>query len=165
VFAHGESFVQPGFPDVVFCYLRFATGITAHLHLSRVDAQTARRVSAVGSARMAVLDDARLVRTLTVFNKGAAARHSRTLEESELVQLGDIVTPRLSADEPLRLECNHFLAGVRSAAESGSAREAARVVRVIEALERSLERHGAPDLVSPPREHHPPQVLSLPRRH
>src|SRR3981081_1722084 len=30
--ARGESYVRPGVEDVVFCFLRFPSGLTAHLH-------------------------------------------------------------------------------------------------------------------------------------
>ena len=34
VAAHGESYVRDGVEDVVFCFLRFPSGLSAHLHLS-----------------------------------------------------------------------------------------------------------------------------------
>jgi predicted dehydrogenase len=55
--AHGESYVRGGVQDVVFCYLRFPSGRVAHLHLSWLDPHKERRITVVGSKRMATFDD------------------------------------------------------------------------------------------------------------
>ena len=51
--AFGESYMRQGVEDVVFCYLRFPSGIAAHLHLSWLDPHKERRFTVVGSKRMA----------------------------------------------------------------------------------------------------------------
>src|SRR5919106_2917562 len=51
--AVGESFMREGVEDVVFCYLRFPSGLAAHLHLSWLDPHKERRFTVVGSRRMA----------------------------------------------------------------------------------------------------------------
>ena len=48
---------SPGVEDVVFCYLRFPSGLAAHLHLSWLDPHKERRFTVVGSKRMATFDD------------------------------------------------------------------------------------------------------------
>jgi predicted dehydrogenase len=55
--AYGESYVQAGVEDVVFCFLRFPSGLSAHLHLSWLDPHKERRFTVVGSRRMATFDD------------------------------------------------------------------------------------------------------------
>jgi predicted dehydrogenase/acetyltransferase-like isoleucine patch superfamily enzyme len=57
VVAHGESYVRGGVEDVVFCFLRFPSGLSAHLHLSWLDPHKERRFTVVGSRRMATFDD------------------------------------------------------------------------------------------------------------
>ena len=47
--AHGESYVREGVEDVVFCFLRFPSGLSAHLHLSWLDPHKERRFTVVGS--------------------------------------------------------------------------------------------------------------------
>jgi hypothetical protein len=60
------------------------------------------------------------------------------------VRFGDIVSPRLASSEPLRLEAEHFIAGLRSSSPAAaSSREGAAVVHVLEALQHSLDRGGA----------------------
>ena len=143
VSARGESYVQDGIQDVVFCYLRFATGISAHLHLSWLDPHKMRRLTAVGSEKMAVIDDMETERKLTIYEKSATPRRTENFGEYVAVSFGDIVSPRLPNDEPLRLECEHFVSVVASGKASG-AREAATVVGVLDALQRSLDMGGVP---------------------
>ncbi len=137
--ARGESYMQPGIEDVVFCYLRFPSGLVAHLHLSWLDPHKERRFTVVGSKRMATFDDMELERKVTVYDKGFDQDFSSFGEYIQ--RSGDIWSPRTSNEEPLRIECRHFLDRVRDGAEPRSGAAAGvRVVRVLEALEESLDR-------------------------
>ena len=68
--AHGESYVRPGVEDVVFCYLRFPSGLAAHLHLSWLDPHKERRFTVVGAHKMATFDDMAIEGKITVYDKG-----------------------------------------------------------------------------------------------
>ena len=68
--AHGECYMQDGVEDVVFCYLRFPSGLAAHLHLSWLDPHKERRFTVVGSKKMATFDDMALEQKLKVYDKG-----------------------------------------------------------------------------------------------
>jgi predicted dehydrogenase len=136
--AVGESYMHEGVEDVVFCYLRFPSGLAAHLHLSWLDPHKERRLTVVGSRRMATFDDMELEGKVTVYDKGFDQDFSSYGEY--IARSGDIYSPRVSNEEPLRLECRHFLERVRDQAEPRSGSEAGvRVVRVLESLQRSLE--------------------------
>jgi predicted dehydrogenase len=135
--AVGESYVNPGVEDVVFCYLRFPSGLAAHLHLSWLDPHKERRFTVVGSKRMATFDDMALERKLSIYDKGFDEDYSSYGEY--IARSGDIFSPQVPNDEPLRLECRHFLDCVRDGTEPRSGGESGlRVVRVLEALQRSL---------------------------
>ncbi|MGH3063973.1 MAG: Gfo/Idh/MocA family protein, partial [Gaiellaceae bacterium] len=57
---------------------------------------------------------------------------------------GDIYIPKIPNDEPLRLECRHFLSLVAGDGDPMVAgRDGAAVVRVLEQLQHSLERAPA----------------------
>src|SRR5687768_280193 len=107
----GESYLRPNVEDVVFVLMRFHTGLLAHMHLSWLDPHKERRFTVVGSKRMATFDDMELERKLTVYDKGFDQK-SETYGEY-ITRSGDIWSPRVPNDEPLRLECEHFLACVR----------------------------------------------------
>jgi predicted dehydrogenase len=144
VSARGDCYLQEGVADVVFCHLRFATGITAHLHLSWLDPHKYRKLTVVGSKKMAVVDDMENERKLTIYESSAVVSPTDNFGEYVSVRFGDIVSPRLPSDEPLRLECEHFVNGIRSSVPaSASSREAGPVVHVLEALQTSLDRNGA----------------------
>jgi len=138
VVAHGSSYVRSGIEDVVFCFLRFPSGLSAHLHLSWLDPHKERRFTVVGSRRMATFDDMALEGKLAVYDKGFdedAQGYGEYITRS-----GDIFWPRIPNDEPLRLECEHFVGCLREGTRPRSdGASGLRVVRVLERLQRSLE--------------------------
>jgi len=136
--AHGASYVRPDVQDVVFCYLRFPSGIVAHLHLSWLDPHKERRITVVGSRRMATFDDMLIEGKLTIYDKGFD-EDTRSWGEY-IARSGDTFSPRIPNVEPLRIECEHFLDCVRTGAVPRSdGHSGLRVVRVLEQLQRSLE--------------------------
>jgi predicted dehydrogenase len=138
VVAHGESYVRPGVEDVVFCFLRFPSGLSAHLHLSWLDPHKERRFTVVGSGRMATFDDMAIEGKLTIYDKGFD-EDARSYGEY-ITRTGDIFSPRIPNLEPLRIECEHFLDCVQTGARPRSDGESGlRVVRVLEQLQQSLD--------------------------
>jgi len=90
-----------------------------------------------------VVDDMETERKLTIYEKSAVVPRTESYGEYVQVRVGDIICPRLPGDEPLRLECEHFVAAIRSSAPAASSsREGAAVVHVLEALQESLDRNG-----------------------
>jgi predicted dehydrogenase len=143
VWARGESFLNPGVEDVVFCYVRFPSGAIAHMHLSWLDPHKMRKMTVVGRERMAVFDDMELERKLTVYEK-APEQPAETYGEWR-TRTGDIHSPKIPNDEPLRLEVQHFLSLVDGVGDRfEAARAGATVVRTLEALQSSLEQALTP---------------------
>jgi predicted dehydrogenase len=138
VSARGESYLQPGIEDVVFCFLRFPSGISAHLHLSWLDPHKERRFTIVGSKRMATFDDMAIEGKLTIYDKGFDEKTGSYGEY--ITRSGDIFSPRIDNSEPLRLECEHFLEAVREGkAPRSDGHSGLRVVKVLERLQQELE--------------------------
>jgi predicted dehydrogenase len=136
--AHGASYVRDGVQDVVFCYLQFPSRISAHLHLSWLDPHKERRITVVGSQRMATFDDMVLDRKLTVYDKGFD-EDTRSWGEY-IARAGDSYSPRISNAEPLRIECEHFIHCIRTGETPRSdGQSGLRVVRVLERLQQSLD--------------------------
>jgi predicted dehydrogenase len=143
VVAYGESYVRAGVEDVVFCFMRFPSGLSAHLHLSWLDPHKERRLTVVGSRRMATFDDMALEGKLTVYDKGFD-EDSRTYGEY-ITRTGDIFCPRIPNVEPLRLECEHFVSSIRTGQNPRSdGASGLRVVRVLEQLQQSLDSSRRP---------------------
>jgi predicted dehydrogenase len=136
--ARGESYMREGIEDVVFGFLRFPSGLAAHLHLSWLDPHKERRFTVVGSKRMATFDDMDPERKITIYDKGFD--ESAAVNEDYVARSGDIWSPRVAGAEPLRLECQHFVDCMRSGREPISgARNGLAVVRVLEGLQASLD--------------------------
>jgi predicted dehydrogenase len=137
VSARGNSFLTPGVEDVVFCYLRFPSGKIAHMHLSWLDPHKMRRITVVGHDKMVVFDDMELERKVTVYEKGPWQPAENYGEW--VTRTGPIYIPKIPNDEPLRLECEHFLALVRGEGDRVKpARDGLTVVRALEQLQHSL---------------------------
>jgi predicted dehydrogenase len=138
VWAHGNAFLTPGVEDVVFCYLRFPSGKMAHMHLSWLDPHKMRKITVVGLDKMVVFDDMEVERKVTVYEKGPwqpAMTHGWEWQ----TRTGDIHSPKIPNDEPLKLECLHFLSLVRGEGDREKvARDGLGVVRALEQLQQSL---------------------------
>jgi predicted dehydrogenase len=136
--ARGESYMRPGIEDVVFGFLRFPSGLAAHLHLSWLDPHKERRFTIVGGRRMATFDDMDMERKITVYDKGFDEDSANWGEY--IARSGDIWSPRVPNSEPLRLECAHFVECLRTGATPRSDGESGlRVVRVLEAMQDALD--------------------------
>ena len=136
--ARGESYMRPGIEDVVFGFLRFPSGLAAHLHLSWLDPHKERRFTVVGSRRMATFDDMDLERKVTVYDKGFDPPGGSWGEY--ITRSGDIWSPAVANREPLALECEHFVTCVREGRTPRSdGRSGLRVVRVLAALQERLD--------------------------
>jgi predicted dehydrogenase len=139
VWSRGEAYVQPNVEDVVFGYSKFDTGQIGHLHLSWLDPHKMRRMTVVGSKKMAVFDDMEPERKVTVYDKGDVIVPSGQIS----THTGDITIPAISREEPLRLECRAFVEAVRTGTVArAGVDEGVQVVEVLEAMQRSLDAGG-----------------------
>ena len=139
VFARGECYLRPTIEDVVFCYLRFPSGIAAHLHLSWLDPHKERRFTIVGSRRMATFDDTATEGKLAIYDKGFD-EDSRSYGEY-INRSGGMFCPQITNVEPLRLECEHFLEAIQGGpAPRSDGHSGLRVVRVLEQCQEDLDQ-------------------------
>jgi predicted dehydrogenase len=132
-------------PDVAFVDLEFASGTIAHVELSWLAPSKLRRTAVVGSRKMVVYDDTS-PEPIRIFDSGADVDDPKTFGEFRLTyRAGDIVSPRVEVTEPLQLELEDFCRAVQTGHEPrSSARLGVDVVRIAEAVDRSLEEGGAP---------------------
>jgi len=144
--AHGRCYVQRGIEDVVFMNMDFGGQVMAHIHVSWLDPHKVRRITVVGSQRMAVFDDTQSSEKLRIYDRGANVTEDYdTFAASAALRFGGITMPYFKATEPLRLECQHFLDCVRARTRPLSdGDDGLRVVKVLEAAQRSLKSRGEP---------------------
>ena len=139
--AHGRWGVREGHEDVVFAHLRFPSGLTAHMHLSWLDPHKERRITVVGSGRMAVFDDMAHEGKLTLYDKGFDPDEASVGDF--VARSGEITKPAISGKEPLRIECEHWVECINKGGRPRTdGHSGLRVVRVLEALQESLQSDG-----------------------
>jgi predicted dehydrogenase len=104
-----------------------------------------RSVMVVGSKKMAVFDDMESSEKVRIYDKGIDPPDFVAYDQAPTLRFGDIVIPRLTMTEPLRIECQHFLECIRSRRRPRTDGESGlRVGQILEAAERSLGRDGEP---------------------
>lgn len=145
VAATGGSYIQPRIADVTVTNIEFPTGVRAHIFVSWLHPYKEQRLVVVGSKRMAVFDDVRREDKLVVYDQGVE------IVSGELVtRKNDGVAEALEASEPLRRECLHFLDCIRTRRKPLTDGESGlRVLRILDAAERSLASDGTPVEMSP----------------
>ncbi len=144
--ARGQSYLKRGVEDVVFMTLNFGDQAMAHVHVSWLDPHKVRKMTIVGSKKMAVFDDVDANEKLRIYDKGATYNSDySTYAEYVTLRSGDILIPNVKVGEPLRTECNHFLDCVRTRKQPMSdGRDGLRIVKVLDAAQRSLRQNGVP---------------------
>lgn len=146
VTATGSAYLQPGIEDVAFTTLHFGDGAMAHIHVSWLDPHKDRKLVVVGSKKMAVFDDSQAGEKIRLYDRGVDTRQDyETYGEYLAIRTGDILIPQIKSSEPLAEECRHFLHCIekRERPRSDGA-EGLRVLKVLDAAQKSLEAGGAP---------------------
>lgn len=144
--ARGQAYLQPGVEDVMFLTMNFNNRAMGHVHVSWLDPHKTRKITIVGSKRMAVFDDLEPSEKLKIYDKGAHINMDYdSYAEYVGLRFGDITAPYIKVGEPLRAECEHFLACIKNRSRPKSdGEDGFRVVEVLEAADRSLEQNGHP---------------------
>jgi len=146
VSARGQAYLQKSIEDVVFFTMNFNGESMAHVHVSWLDPHKIRKITVVGSKKMAVFDDLEGNEKLRVYDKGATHNTDYdTFAEYINLRFGDITIPHINVGEPLRIACDHFLESIRNRTQPLSdGLDGLRVVKVLDAAQSSLEQNGVP---------------------
>jgi predicted dehydrogenase len=136
--------ILPGTPDVAFINLEFASGTIAHVELSWLAPSKLRRTTIVGSRKMVVYDDTSN-EPVRIFDSGVLLKDPESFGEYRLTyRTGDIVSLHMPAEEPLSVELSDFCRAIRTSSTPRSSAElGVEVVRMIEAVDASLDNGGA----------------------
>jgi predicted dehydrogenase len=141
--AVGRDYLRPGIHDLVFLTMHFADGSLAHSHVSWLDPHKVRRITVVGSEKMAVFDDMAPREKLRIFDQGVDFPQVG-YSDLHTLRFGDIRIPRIDMREPLSLECQHFLSCIEEGATPLSdGRNGLAVLRVLAAAQQSMDQAGA----------------------
>lgn len=140
--AVGGTYVQPGVTDVTTTHLAFPAGERAHVFVSWLHPVKEHKLVVVGDEAMAVFDDDRpWLSKLRLFGHGVEWRDG--VPEAVRAEAEPVA---VEPGEPLAAECRHFLECMATGAPPRTdGREGLRVLRVLEAAERSLcQEAGSP---------------------
>ena len=147
--ASGGTWLNPGIEDAVFATLRYPGNVLAHLHCSWLNPHKTREIIVVGEHRMLSYDDMNLAEPIRIYDKQITEQRAQSLFVDtfecfrSVVRDGDMRIPRVVMGEPLRAACEHFLECVEKGERPlTDGRLGADVVRVLEAVERSLRADG-----------------------
>lgn len=144
VSAVGKSYFQKDKEDVVFLTMEFPNKILFNLSCSWIDPVKVRKLTLVGDQKMAAVDDM-MSEKLTFFDKGVQTQTDPNFAKLQLVvRNGDVTTPYIPPNEPLRDAVGCFLTALETRKlEQSTAVDGVNLVRVLEAAQESLKTNGA----------------------
>ncbi len=143
----GSAHITPGIEDVTTMCLSYDKQRTAIIHSSWLDPRKVREMTIVGSKRMIVYDDVAQQEKIRVFDSRVERPpHYDTFAEFHYAyHYGDIYVPYIKQEEPLKVECQHFLDCIRHGhTPLTSGKRGLELVQILEASSESLKRGGGP---------------------
>ena len=142
----GNSHVTKGIEDVTNMSMNFDRGMFAILQNSWLDPRKVREMTIVGSRKMIVYDDVQPLEKVRIYDTRVDKQpHYDTFGEFHFAyHYGDSHIPYIKQEEPLKVECQHFLDCIQTGDRPlTDGVHGANVVRVLEASSRSLRQRGA----------------------
>lgn len=138
--SHGGTYVDSRIADTTMSTCQFASGVNVHIFVSWLHPFKEQKLTIVGGKKMAVFDDMQPEAKLVLYSHRIDWVDRLPVAHSEGGQLVPI-----AKDEPLRLECEHFLeCMVDGKKPRTDATGALQVLEVLDACERSLRNGGSP---------------------
>ncbi len=147
VSAVGSSHLNEKLHDVAFLNLFYDHNVLGNIHISWVDSNKLRQVAVIGSKARILFDDLNPLERIRIFEKGVSLDkpYSTFGEFQLLLRDGDIVSPKIEPEEPLRNVCLEFLDSIATGNRPlADGRNGLEVVRTMCAIEKSIERNGEP---------------------
>jgi predicted dehydrogenase len=143
----GSAHINPTVEDVTSMCLTFPNQRSAIIQSSWLDPRKIREMTIVGSKRMIVYDDVAPLEKIRIFDARVErpAHYDTFAEFHYAYHYGDVYSPYIRQEEPLKMECQHFLDCIRDGATplTGGV-QGMEMVRILEASSESLKRGGSP---------------------
>ena len=138
--AQGVAVTQPGVAEVAFAQLRYPPNVLASVHVSWLDPVKLRRMTVVGSRRMAVWDDVEPGEKLRIYDRGVEREpyYDDYGQWQVAYRHGEAEVPLIPWQEPLRTQAEHFLDCIADGAAPLT--DAAAGLAVVQTLEACSER-------------------------
>ncbi len=136
----GTAYVQQGIDDVSFMNITYPNDVMAHIHVSWLDPHKVRKMTVVGSKKMAVYDDI-AENKIAIFDKGIdrmavlgeGMDYDKTSKPVFNHRVGDVEYPTFEFEEPLKVEISHYFDCIKNGTKClTDAAHAAKVVGILE---------------------------------
>jgi predicted dehydrogenase len=135
------------FENMAYVTARFDGNLIAHFHLNWLAPVKVRKTLMGGTKKMIAYDDMETSEKVRVYDKGITMTHDIERREKLLAgyRNGNMLVPQLDNSEALRLMATEFVESIRQKRQPLSDGYAGyRVVRLLEAAQKSLELKGQP---------------------
>lgn len=143
----GNCHITPGIEDVTNMALTFPNNQLATVQNSWLDPRKVREMTIVGTRRMIVYDDVEPLEKIKIYDARVdRPPHYNTFAEfTYSYHYGDIYVPYVKQEEPLKVECQHFLDCISTGASPiSNGQRGLELVKILEASSKSLKQNGAP---------------------
>lgn len=139
--ARGKSYIQRQIEDLAFVTLYFPGNILAQISVNWLSPRKVREITVVGSRKMAVFDDMASEEKLKIWNQYREKERFVDYQSLPNLKFGSISIPKIKLEEPLKLECEHFIECIKSRRQPRSnGEDGLKVLRVLKAAQDSLEK-------------------------
>ena len=137
--ATGGNYLHQKIADVTTTHLNFSSGLQAHIFVSWLHPFKEQKLVVVGDRKMAVFDD-----TLPWADKLLLYPHRIDWQNHMPIPTkGEPERLDITQDEPLKLECLHFLNCIQNGQKPVTdGNEGVRVLKILRASQQSLDRNG-----------------------
>jgi UDP-2-acetamido-3-amino-2,3-dideoxy-glucuronate N-acetyltransferase len=138
VSAQGGNYLHPRIADVTVTNLHFPSGVKAHIFVSWLHPYKEQKLVVIGDKKMIMFDDLNSQNKLWLYD-----HKIDWVDRAPIPKPGEARPVPIEGKEPLREECEHFLASVRSRqAPRTDGRSGLRVLKILEACQESLLEKG-----------------------
>lgn len=159
----GTANITPGIEDVVNISLTFPKSRFATIQNSWLDPRKVREMTIVGTKRMIVYDDVEPLEKIKIYDaRVETPPHYDTFAEFQYAyHYGDMYVPHVRHEEPLKVECQHFLDCIADGATPlTNGRNGLELVRILEASSASMRQGGVAVRLFPQKVKSPVRVAS-----
>lgn len=141
----GKAHITPGIEDVTAMILNFSQERTAFIQSSWLDPRKVREMTIVGSKKMIVYDDIAPLEKIKIYDmRVERPPHYDTFAEFQYAyHYGDLYVPYVKQEEPLKVECQHFVDCILQGKKPlTNGEHGLDVIRILEASSASLKNNG-----------------------
>src|SRR3984885_4214280 len=143
----GNAHVTPGIEDVTNISLTFRHKRFATIKSSWLEPRKVRQMTIVGTRRMIVYDDLQTNEKIRIYDTRVERppHHDTFADFHYSYHYGDSYIPYLKQEEPLGVECQHFVECIeQEVSPLTNGHKGLELVRILEAASASLKSQGAP---------------------